>query len=338
MREDSLKTKNRKDLSFYRQKKVLVTGGAGFIGSYLIPLLLELGAKVIVADNLSRGNLKYLKPNLDRISFYKTDLTSFSNCVKVIKGCDIVFNLAAKNTGIEYDPGHEHEMFTENMLLQLMPLKAAASSNCSYFLQVSSAVVYPRKDGVIYEEDVSNVPEISKSGYAYAKLMGEKAATWYAKNTHLQIAIARPNNAYGPRDESAITTLHVIPALANKILRGDNPVVMYGSGKQKRTFTHARDFALGLLYVLAKSASRNPFPINISSDDELIIDDVFQNICDALDKHPKVIHDQNKPEGPLRRYPDNTRLKKLGWDQTVPFKEGIYETALYIKKHFRNEG
>lgn len=327
--------KIKKDLVFYKGKKVLVTGGVGFIATYLAPILIQLGARIRIADDLSRGKKEHIKQYLKKIEFIKTDLTNFENCCKVCRDIDVVLNLAAKNTGIEFDPGHEHEMFTENMLLQLQPLKAASICKVKYFLQISSAVVYPRFDGVIHEEDVSKgEPEASKAGYAYAKKMGELTAGWFGKNTDMKIAIARPNNAYGPRDESSITTLHVIPALTNKILRGDNPVVMYGSGKQMRSFIHAQDFSLGLLYVLAKSALHNPQAINVASNDEFTIDQIYEFICKGLGIQRKVVHDTSKPEGPKRRYPDNTKLKKLGWIQTVPFEVGIKETVTYIKENW----
>lgn len=329
------KNKTEKKLkNFYRGKKILVTGGAGFIGSYIVPLLVDMKAKVVVADNLSRGRLKNLGIYRNSITFFKKDLTVLKNLISVGKGAQIVINLAAKNTGIEYDPGHEHEMLTENLLLQIQPLRAAAILEIPYFLQVSSAVIYPRKEGIIYEEDAIGEPEPSKAGYAYAKKMGEQAAIWYAQNTKMKVAIARPNNAYGPRDESSITTLHVIPALTKKILRGDNPVRMFGSGKQKRSFIHAKDFALALLYVLAFGASDNPQPINIASSDEYDIDTVYKMICQILGKDRPVVHDLSKPEGPKRRLPDNSRLRALGWKQRVSFEEGLRETVLSIREAY----
>lgn len=328
--------KTEKELkNFYKNKKILVTGGCGFIGSYLVPLLLEFGAKVRIVDDLSRGKLEHLGKNKNHIEFIKTDLTVFKNCLLVCKEINVVFNLAAKNTGIEYDPGHEHEMFTENMLLQIQPLRAASIQKVPYFLQVSSAVVYPRKDGIIYEEDASGDPEPSKAGYAYAKKMGELAARWFAQNTKMKVAIARPNNAYGPKDESSITTLHVIPALINKILRGDNPVVMFGSGKQRRSFIHALDFTRGLIHILAFASSHEPQPINVASSDEFTINQIYKFICEALNENRPVVHDLSKPEGPKRRLPDNTKLKKLGWRQIVPFPKGIKETADYIKSQYK---
>jgi len=327
----NLNKKTFRDLhSFYSGKKVVVTGGAGFIGSYMIPQLLELGAHVTIAHAFSNGKLKYLKAYRDQIINKETDLTIYRNCLKVLEHADIVINLAAKNTGIEYDAGHEHEMFTDNMLLQIQPLKAAAEVGVPYFLQVSSAVVYPRKSGIIRIDDVDGNPELSKSGYAYAKLMGEKLAMWYAKNTAMKVAIVRPNNAYGPHDEASIITLHVIPALIKKVLRGDNPVTMFGSGKQKRQFIHAYDFSRALLYVLSKKASHTPLPINVASEDEYTINEVYKKIGEALGEKRPVVHDLSMPEGPRRRYLDISELLKIGWRQQVPFDIGMKETVDFM--------
>ena len=130
-------------MSFWKNKRVCVTGGAGFIGSYLTEFLVEAGAKVTVADNLSRGSKSRIKNVLKQVRLETGDLRSSPDCKKVCRGQEIVLNLAAKVTGIEYNRFHMADMFESNMKLQMKVLHAAAECNVPRFLQVSTACIYP---------------------------------------------------------------------------------------------------------------------------------------------------------------------------------------------------
>src|SRR5262245_48150917 len=123
-------------MSFWKNKKVVVTGGAGFIGSYLTELLVAEGARVTVADNLVRGSKDKIKDVLKKISLKADDLFEYKNCVKVCKGQDIVLNLAAKVTGIEYNRFNMADMFESNMKLQMNVLHAASECGIKRFLQI----------------------------------------------------------------------------------------------------------------------------------------------------------------------------------------------------------
>ena len=130
-------------MSYWAQKKVLVTGGAGFIGSYLSELLVEAGASVTIADNLKRGSRDRVQHILDRAELVEADLYDEAVCRDVCRGKDVVLNLAAKVTGIEYNRFNMADMFESNMKLQMNVLHAAVEAGVKRFLQVSTACIYP---------------------------------------------------------------------------------------------------------------------------------------------------------------------------------------------------
>lgn len=314
-------------MSFWKDKKVLVAGGAGFIGSYLVELLVEDGAEVTVADNLERGKLENLSKVMDGIRFEKVDLRNFAQCKKACKGQEVVMNLAAKVAGIEYNRIHQRDMFENNMLLQQLVIQAAHQQGVNRFLQVSTACVYPR-DAIVptpESEGFRGEPEPTNSGYGWAKRMGERLAEFYARQTDMEVCIARPFNAYGLRDYYDEKTSHVIPALIKKVLDGDDPVVVGGSGNQTRVFVHARDLARGLKLVTEKYAVGDP--VNIGHDDEISIKELLQRILALAGKNPDVFYDTSMPEGYLRRAADTTKLKEVtgGFVPQISLDEGLKE-------------
>jgi nucleoside-diphosphate-sugar epimerase len=173
-----------------KKKKIVVTGGAGFIGSHLVKKLVELGAKVTVVDNFSRGTRKNLKEVKNKIIIKNVDLRQENKVKKIFQGQEIIFNLAALNTGVDYDQGRTQIMFEENMLLQMIPLRVAAKiKSIKKFVQVSSASVYSRQamEHQVPTPETADTtdPEPSKLGYALAKKMGENLARWYSENSGL---------------------------------------------------------------------------------------------------------------------------------------------------------
>lgn len=321
-------------MSFWAGKKVLVTGGAGFVGSYLTELLVAEGAKVTVADNLIRGSRERIATVLNRIDLKQVDLFNPDDCRLVCKGQEVVFNLAAKVTGIEYNRFNMADMFESNMKIQMNVLHAASETDVKRFLQVSTACIYPHDAKVPTPESEGErgSPEPTNEGYGLAKLMGERLAKYYAREKKMGVVIARPFNAYGPRDHFDEATSHVIPAIMKRILDGDDPVVIWGSGNQSRAFVHAKDFARGLMLVTEKAPAATP--INIGHDKEVTIKELFQIICKVLGKYPKVKFDTTKPDGYPRRAADTTLLRKYtGFVPSISLEEGIREMHEYFMAH-----
>lgn len=320
-------------MSFWKNKKVLVTGGAGFIGSYLTELLVGAGARVTVADNLKRGSKSRVQSVLKQIHLKVLDLSDYANCVKACKNQDIVLNLAAKVTGIEYNRFNMADMFEANMKLQMNPIHAAAECKVKRFLQVSTACIYPHDAKVPTPESEGErgAPEPTNEGYGYAKLMGEKLAKYYQREKEMHVVIGRPFNAYGARDHYDEATSHVIPALIKRVLDGDNPVTIWGTGNQSRVFVHAKDIARGMMLIAEKAPAGEP--INIGHDEQISIKDLFYLICKVTGRNPKPFFDTSKPDGYAKRAADVTLLRKYtGFVPAIPLEEGIREMVGTFEK------
>ena len=278
--------------NFFADKNVLVTGGAGFIGCHLSKKLVELGAKVTVIDDFSRGTEENLEDIIDKINFIKVDLINDSKAGKYFKDQEVVFNLAALNTGVDYDLGRTEVMFEDNMLLQMMPLRMSKSAGVKRFVQVSSASVYSREamDNQVptpETADTSN-PEESKLGYALAKKMGENLAVWYGQNTDMETLRVRFINVYGEKDNFDEKG-HFIPVMVRKFIEAKKTVNVFGSGNQKRSFMHVDDAVNGLLVIAEKGVSGEVYNVDSNNEKSIkevvfLINDYFKNFLSLLFK------------------------------------------------------
>lgn len=320
---------------FFKDKKVLVTGGAGFIGSHLVRKLVSLGADVSVADNLSRGDKRKLKDVMNKIHFYKVDLRDEKKAQKYFDGQELIFNLAALNTGVDYDLGRTAVMFEDNLLLQMRPLRMASKSKTvKKFIQISSASVYSKKamEEQVPTPETANTcePEPSKLGYALAKKMGEKLAVWYHQDTSLETVSVRFINVYGENDNYDQMG-HFIPVMIRKFIEAKDQVSVFGSGKQKRSFLYVGDAVSALLLLSQKGKSGEVY--NVDSNCEKSVSKVVEEINTYfINKKLKFFYDKTKPEGSQRRMLDSGKLKQLGWKSRTTFEEGLRRTVKSIKK------
>lgn len=321
-----------------KEKKILVTGGAGFIGSHLVRKLLKMDKQVGVIDDLSRGNKGFVEKLGDKISFYDVDLRKEDGLLEIFNQYELIFNLAALNTGVDYDKGRTEIMFENNMLLQMIPLRVASKSKTiKKFIQVSSASVYSREamenQVPTPEEADTNDPEPSKLGYALAKKMGENLASWYAANTDLKTVSARFINVYGENDHFDDLG-HFIPMMIRKVIKAKNKINVFGSGNQKRSFMYVGDAVNGLL-VLAESGE-NGQAYNIDSGEEKSVKEVVNLIIKNLNKKLIIDFDLTKPEGSQRRMLDSSKIRSLGWVPETTFLKGIDLTIKDILNRINN--
>jgi GDP-L-fucose synthase len=309
---------------FWNKRNVLVTGGAGFIGSRVVELLLERNTCVRVVDNLENGTLENLKDCIDSVEFMNGDLKEIEICQKACADMDVVINAAAKVGGIDYNAAHPGDMFYTNVLLTLNMLEAARLKNVERFLVVSSACVYrhlctiptPETEGFIGD------PEPTNFGYGWAKRLAEVNGKTYADEYGMKLGIVRPYNAYGPRDHFEPEKSHVIPAIINRLYGGENPLTVWGNGEQSRAFLFVDDFARGLIEAIERYPV--PDPVNIGTDEEIKIKDLVRQIIEISGKDVDIFFDTSKPSGQPRRNCDTRKAKeKIGFTAKVPLREGL---------------
>lgn len=322
--------------SFWKNKKVLVTGGTGFIGSHVVENLVERGAHVTVLDNLQNGKIKNIAYLKNQLRFIKGNCADPKDASRACKGQRVVMNLAARVGGIEYNRTHQATMLRDNLTIGATMIEAARSAKVERFLVVSSACVYPRACRVPTQEEegFDGEPEPTNGGYGWAKRMAEKLGVYYAEEFGMKVGIVRPYNCYGPRDHFDPQTSHVIPALMKRIFDGENPVVVWGSGRQTRAFLYVEDLARGMIEAIERYPV--PDPVNLGTDEEVTIRELVETIIHLSGAHPKVVFDTTKPDGSPRRNSDNRKAKaKLAFIAQTPLEEGIGKTVEWYKREFR---
>jgi len=319
---------------FYSGKKVLVTGGGGFIGSHVVDILVARDAKVTVQVR-SKGKTEFLKDVLDHISIVEADLRDRPRVDALMQGQEIVMNLAAaKGGGIAHSMMHHGSLFRDNMEPFITVLDAARAAQVERFLVVSSACVYSREasEHALESEGFLGVPEAANAGYGWSKRMEEYLGQSYAEEFGMKIAIARAYNGYGPRDDFFAEYNHVIPGLIKRIFQGENPLVVWGTGAQTRSFLYVTDFARGLIDTCEKYAVADP--LNIGSDEEISIADLAHLLIELSDKDAKVEFDTTKPDGPVRRSANTSKaFENIGFRTEVPLRDGLKKTIQWYKDH-----
>jgi len=329
--------------------KVLVTGGASFIGSHLVDTLLKRGNAVIVADDFSSGkltNLEYTFRKKKRdlwvsnaLSVWRGDLKDRCFAKSVMKDVDTVFHLAALHGGRGYIDTHPAQCCT-NMILDQLVFEEAHKAGVERLCFASSACVYPsylqQETGSSYllkEEDADPFVRDKAQAdleYGWAKLMGEMALRAYHRQFGMKTSAVRIFTAYGPRENET----HAIVALIAKAFIKMDPFVIWGSGEQDRNFTYVQDIVDAL--VLAAEKICDGSPINAGREDRITLNETAELVFDITEWRPKKIkHDLFKPQGVASRAADLTKARKiLRWEPKVNYREGFKRT---IKWYFTNK-
>lgn len=315
---------------FWRGKRVLVTGGSGFVGSALTRMLLSAGSVVRVADIVDpkdSGNLKGISASIE---FVKADLTDMPQAMAAARGMDVVLNLAAKVGGISFNHHHQGTMSRLNTLLGLNMLEASRLAGVERHLVVSSACVYGNEVSIPMKETDGFIgdPEASNFGYSWAKRYAEVQAHTYVNEYGMKVAIARPFNAYGPHDRFDETG-HVVASLIRRICAGENPLTIWGTGRPTRSFLYVDDFAEGLMLIAEKHACARP--VNLCGDREVSIADLAKLVCSAAGVAPELVFDPRKPDGQPRRAGDTRLALSLGFKPKIDLEEGLRRTIEWYR-------
>lgn len=310
--------------------KILVTGGAGFIGSHVVAKLLRIGHDIRVADDLSKGQVKNI--DLNKVEFIQSDLTNPAEAAKVMERVTYCFHFAAKIGGIGYFHKYPVESLRDNILMMINLLEAARSQQeFKRFIYISSSMVFERAMSFpSKEEDVfSNPPPITH--YGFSKLAGEYFCTAYRNQYGLKYTIFRPFNAYGPGEmpESEVGLTHVIPDLIKKMfIDKQYPVEILGDGEQVRAYTYVTDIAEAIAnFGLDNRSDSESF--NIAHPKTYTIKELAQKIWEigGEKRELKFKHLPTFEDDVMKRIPDTTRITKIfDWNPKVNLEEGLSRT------------
>ncbi|MEK7763128.1 MAG: NAD-dependent epimerase/dehydratase family protein [Nitrospirota bacterium] len=328
---------------YWNGKRVLVTGGAGQIGSHLAARLASYGARVTVADNLWRGKKSNLldesgKPVIDlERDFLQVDLVDYRNCERATEGQDVVYHLADVVAGINYVFGNQFSLYNTNLLIDSQMLRAAIAQHVSSYIYVGTACSYPAErqsklnPPPFKEEDV--YPASPESSYGWSKLMGEMGCELACKEKLLDIGILRFHNVYGPHCEMSPEKSQVIPSLIRKALQHPHEeFVVWGSGSQRRAFVFVEDIVDALVSVATKGMNQGV--IQIGPDYSTSIKEIAERVCAISGKQIDIRFDISKPEGDVDRAADWSRARDiLAWSPKVNIQEGLQRTYAWCARH-----
>jgi len=320
--------KNAESFNFYKNKKILVAGGNGFIGSHLADFLINLGSSVTIIGRRKKPNKIGIKNNF---KYRKVNLLELKECKKIVKDFDIVFQLAGIAGGIEFSSANHGTLFTKNSMINLNLLEASKDSSVKLYQFLSSVGVYPDKKTLLEEhEGFENDPVNSHFGYGWAKRIGELQCKMFSDEFGMKISVIRPDNTYGSRDNFDPLQSRVIPALIFKTINEEN-LEVWGSGNQKRTFVYVKDLVRGMLLGLEKYP--NPIPINVSSGMEISIKELVKKIVKISNKKINIIYNTSKPESTSKRCMDISKAKEiLGYHPKWSMDKGLSETIQWYKE------
>jgi GDP-L-fucose synthase len=318
--------------SFWKGKRVCVAGGSGFIGSHTVERLLAAGA-IVRYSRRSKGFDEFELAVAGRAQPVACDFRDPAQCHNFLKDQDVCMYLAAAVGGIQFNIDHPASVFRDNLLPFMTVLEAAREARTPRFLITSSACVYPRHCLIPTPESeaLRDLPEPTNVGYGMSKRVEEFLGAQYAKQYGMSIAIARPYNAYGPRDNFGPDKSHVIPALIRRIFaEHENPISVWGSGNQSRSFLYVDDFARGLLEVAEHYAVAEP--VNIGNAEEVTIAQLIAMLAaihrEKTGSELRWHFDTTKPEGQPRRACDTTKaLAAFNYRTEVPFETGLRRTV-----------
>ena len=294
--------------SFYRGKTVAVTGGLGLIGSFLCEQLAEAGAKTILIDDESKGSWRYIEHLRPRVDYRRKDLAAPKQAIEALADCEYVFHLASRAYGVGFSQKNNFEMFRFNDLVNTNVLDGIACHRPRHALVVSSSCIYP-DDGPTPMSDtqpVTGEPERVNWGYGWAKRILEQKAVIYQKETGIPITVVRPFNIYGEHYTWVGESSQAIPMLTKKILDREHPLVVWGSGNQRRNYIHARDCASAMMQLVENGYFERP--VNIGREETVSVKDLVNRIAAIAGLEPDIVFDRSKPEGRFIKSADSKLL------------------------------
>ena len=310
-------------MTFWSDKKILITGGAGFFGSQVVNQLLEKG---ILPENI-------LIPRSKDI-----DLRRWENCVQVVKDCDIVIHLAAKVGGIGFNQNFPGQLFYDNAIMGIQIIEAARRAGVNKCVIAGTICAYPKFTPVPFREDElwNGYPEETNAPYGLAKKMLLVQSQAYRQEYGFNSIYLLPVNLYGPGDNFDPASSHVIPALIKKFTDAKKErkpfVEVWGTGMASREFLYVEDAARGI--ILATERYNKPEPVNLGAGMEITIRDLVALIQELTNYSGEIRWDTIKPDGQPKRSLDVSRAKKeFGFEARMSFRTGLEKTIRWYEEH-----
>lgn len=307
-------------MSYWNGKKVVVTGGSGFLGSYVVGRLRDLG----------------VEPFVPRSSEY--DLVDGDAVRRLYRDAkpDVVIHLAAAVGGIGANRENPGRFFYENLMMGAQLIEEGRRAGLSKFVALGTVCAYPKFTPVPFREDDlwEGYPEETNAPYGIAKKALLVQTQSYRQQYGMNAIYLLPVNLYGPRDNFDPKISHVIPALIKKVVdaqeQGLDEIVVWGDGTPTREFLHADDAARGIL--MATEHYDGDLPVNLGSGEEFSIRDLVQVIVDTCGFRGRIAWDATKPNGQPRRKLDTSRAKELfGFESQIPFARGLRDTVEWYR-------
>lgn len=323
---------------YYKGCSVIVTGGASFIGSNLVDVLLDLGAKVTVVDDFSSGKRQLIQDHTN-LTLIECDLRYLDQTEKSITKSDTVFHLAAIHGGRGFIET-QHRAMLANFAIDNNVFSCAVRNEVGIIVHASSACAYPinlqasELELNQLSEDMASMEVSEKSFpdgvYGWTKLGGEYQLQNSVEKSSTKGRSARIFTAYGERENES----HAAIALAAKALLHADPYPIWGSGEQTRNFTYVGDTVTGLLLLGSDSRETSFDVFNVGTADHIRVIDFVNEIFDQIDWKPKVLDLQlEKPVGVASRASDNSKLlKTFSWEPTTSIAEGIRRTLSWYRE------
>jgi GDP-L-fucose synthase len=304
-------------------ERVVVTGGAGFLGSFVQEELRRRGAKDVFIPRSKDYDL--------------VDMEAVKRLYRDAKPT-LLIHMAARVGGIGANRDNPGKFFYENLMMGVQLIEVARQVGLRKLVALGTICAYPKFCPVPFkEEDLWNgYPEETNAPYGIAKKALLVQSEAYRQQYGTNSVVLFPVNLYGPRDNFDLHTSHVVPALIRKCIeardRGDRQIVVWGTGAASREFLHARDAAEGILDACERYDKSEP--VNLGAGFEIKIRDLIPLVARLCRFEGEIVWDTTKPDGQPRRMLDTSRaLREFGWKAKIPFEEGLRETIAWFEQN-----
>jgi len=300
-------------------KKILVTGGNGFLGRVVVEKLTKLNVKSIISP-----------------SSKELDLRLQSNCKKAVHDVDVVFHLAGKGGGIEYMRNNPAETFYDNIMMGTQLINEAKNENVEKFIALGTVCSYPKFSSIPFTENNfwEGYPEETNAAYGLSKKMMTVQSEAYRNQFNFNSISVIPTNLFGPGDDFNANTSHVIPGIISKISKAmstnSKEIILWGDGTPTRDFLYVDDAADGI--ILAGEKYNDSYPLNLGAQKEISIKELANTISRLMNFDGKINWDTTKPNGQPRRCVSNEMAEqKIGFVPKIGLEDGLKKVITWHK-------